>query len=49
MGRAEAAAKQWARERPDLPVLPEMVGRLLDAAARDHLNPAAFGIRPECR
>lgn len=43
LDRAEAAAKQWARERPDLPMLPvEMVGRLLDAAARvirDHMNP----------
>ncbi|MER9058236.1 MarR family transcriptional regulator [Mesorhizobium sp. M0902] len=43
MDRAEAAAKQWARERPDLPSLPvETVGRLLDAAARvirDHMNP----------
>ena len=43
MDRAKAAAKQWARERPDLPTLPiEMVGRLLDAAARvirDHMNP----------
>jgi DNA-binding MarR family transcriptional regulator len=43
MDRAEAAAKQWARERPDLPMLPvETVGRLLDAAARvtrDHMNP----------
>src|SRR6478609_8055359 len=43
MDRAEAAAKQWARERPDLPTLPiEAVGRVLDAAARvirDHMNP----------
>jgi DNA-binding MarR family transcriptional regulator len=43
MDRAEAAAKQWARERPDLPMLPvETIGRLLDAAARalrDHMNP----------
>src|SRR4029077_8286881 len=43
MDRAEIAAKQWARERPDLPTLPvETVGRLLDAAARvirDHMNP----------
>jgi len=43
LDRAEAAAKQWARERPDLPMLPvETVGRLLDAAARvtrDHMNP----------
>lgn len=43
MDRAEAAARQWARERPDLPLLPvETVGRLLDAAARvirDHMNP----------
>jgi DNA-binding MarR family transcriptional regulator len=43
LDRAEAAAKQWARERPDLPMLPvETVGRLLDAAARvtrDHMTP----------
>ena len=43
MDRAEIAAKQWARERPDLPTWPvETVGRLLDAAARvirDHMNP----------
>jgi DNA-binding MarR family transcriptional regulator len=43
MDRAEAAANEWARERPDLPRLPiEMVGRLRDAAARvirDHMNP----------
>ncbi|MER8376314.1 hypothetical protein [Mesorhizobium sp. M1406] len=41
MDRAEAAAREWARERPDLPMLPvETVGRLLDAAARvirDHM------------
>lgn len=43
MDRAGAAAEQWARERPDLPMLPvETIGRLLDAAARvirDHMNP----------
>ena len=43
MDRAEVASKQWARERPDLPMLPvETIGRLLDAAARvtrDHMNP----------
>ena len=43
MDRAEIASKQWARERPDLPLLPiEIVGRVLDAAARvirDHMNP----------
>jgi len=43
MDRAEAAATQWARERPELPMLPvETFGRLLDAAARviqDHMNP----------
>ncbi len=43
MDRAEVASKQWARERPDLPMLPvETVGRLLDAAARvirNHMNP----------
>ena len=43
MDRAESAAKQWARERPDLPILPiELIGRLLDAAEcviRDHMNP----------
>lgn len=43
MDRAESAASQWARERPELPMLPvETFGRLLDAAARvirDHMNP----------
>ncbi|MEW6643772.1 MAG: MarR family transcriptional regulator [Pseudomonadota bacterium] len=43
MDRAEAASKQWARERPELPMLPvETIGRLLDAAERvirDHMNP----------
>src|ERR1700730_18351153 len=43
MDRADVAAKQWARERLDLPMLPvETIGRLLDAAARalrDHMNP----------
>jgi DNA-binding MarR family transcriptional regulator len=43
MDRAELAARQWAQERPDLPLLPiETVGRLMDAAARvirDHMNP----------
>lgn len=43
MDRAEAAAMEWTRERPDLAMLPvETIGRLLDAAARvirDHMNP----------
>jgi DNA-binding MarR family transcriptional regulator len=43
MDRAEVAASQWARKRPELPMLPvETFGRLLDAAARvtrDHMNP----------
>jgi DNA-binding MarR family transcriptional regulator len=43
LDRAEAASRQWARERPELPMLPvETIGRLLDAAARvtrDHMNP----------
>lgn len=43
MDRAEVAATQWARERPELPMLPvETVGRLLDAASKvinDHMNP----------
>src|ERR1700737_3708631 len=43
MDRADVAAKQWARERPDLPMLPvETIRRLLDAPARplrDHMNP----------
>ncbi|MEO6715713.1 MAG: MarR family winged helix-turn-helix transcriptional regulator [Novosphingobium sp.] len=43
MDRAEAAAKQWRRERPELPMQAvETFGRLLDAAARvvrDHMDP----------
>ncbi|UAK25722.1 MarR family winged helix-turn-helix transcriptional regulator [Sphingomonas nostoxanthinifaciens] len=41
--RAEAAARQWQRERPELPMLAvEIFGRVLDAAARvtrDHMDP----------
>jgi DNA-binding MarR family transcriptional regulator len=43
MDRAEVAANQWARERPELPMLPvEVFGRILDASARvihDHMDP----------
>jgi DNA-binding MarR family transcriptional regulator len=43
MDRADLAIEQWARERPDLPVLPMFIfWRLLDAAEsvmRDHMNP----------
>ena len=43
MDRAEAAANQWRRERPELPMLAvETFGRLLDAAARvtrDYMDP----------
>jgi DNA-binding MarR family transcriptional regulator len=43
MDRAEAAARQWNRERPELPTQAmETFGRLLDAAARiirDHMDP----------
>ena len=51
MDRAEAASRQWARERPELPMLPvETIGRLLDAAERvirDHMDPllAAEGLQ----
>lgn len=50
MDRAELAVSQWARERPDLDLLPMAVlGRLGIAArivARDHLEPlfAKFGL-----
>jgi DNA-binding MarR family transcriptional regulator len=52
MDRADTAVEQWARERPDLPVLPMAVlGRLLDAAervTRDHMSPlfAEAGLQP---
>ncbi len=52
MDRADAAIKQWGRERPDLPALPMAVlGRLSEAAElvmRDHLNPlfATVGLQP---
>jgi hypothetical protein len=43
MDRADIAIEQWARERPDLSVLPMFIfWRLLDAAEsvmRDHMNP----------
>ena len=43
MDRADLAAAQWARERPDLPSLPMTVfGRLSEAAERvmrEHMNP----------
>lgn len=51
MDRAEAASRQWTRERPELAMLPvETIGRLLDAAERvirDHMNPllAAEGLQ----
>jgi hypothetical protein len=52
MDRAEKAADQWARERPDLDTNAMMLlGRLGEAAlviARDRLNPvfARFGLQP---
>lgn len=52
MDRAELAAGQWARERPDLDTGPMvLLGRLAETAmktARDHLNPlfAAHGLQP---
>ena len=52
MDRAEIAIEQWARERPDLSVLPMYIfWRLLDAAEsvmRDHMNPlfAEAGLQP---
>lgn len=52
MDRADLAIEQWARERPDLPVLPMFIfWRLLDAAEavmRDHMNPlfAEAGLQP---
>ena len=43
MDRADVAAAQWARERPDLTTLPmTLFGRLSEAAERvmrDHMNP----------
>ncbi|HZP76698.1 MAG TPA: MarR family transcriptional regulator [Pseudolabrys sp.] len=43
MDRAEMAVTQWARERPDLPLLPlALLGRLNEASERilrDHMNP----------
>ena len=50
--RAEQAAAQWQRERPDLDAFPmQVLGRLLEAGqllSRDHLNPlfARFGLHP---
>jgi DNA-binding MarR family transcriptional regulator len=52
MDRADIAIEQWARERPDLSVLPMFIfWRLLDAAEsvmRDHMNPlfAEAGLLP---
>ena len=52
MDRADIAIEQWARERPDLSVLPMYIfWRLLDAAEsvmRDHMNPlfAEAGLLP---
>jgi DNA-binding MarR family transcriptional regulator len=52
MDRAQKAAEQWARERPDLDVGPMiLLGRLGEAGVvimRDHLNPlfARFGLQP---
>lgn len=52
MDRAEKAAGQWARERPDLDTGPMiLLGRLAEAAlktARDRLNPlfAEHGLQP---
>ena len=52
MDRADIAIEQWARERPDLAVLPMYIfWRLLDAAEsvmRDHMNPlfAEAGLQP---
>ncbi|WP_206240548.1 MarR family winged helix-turn-helix transcriptional regulator [Novosphingobium terrae] len=52
MDRAEQAAAQWARERPDLETGPMMLlGRLAEAAlvtARERLNPlfAQHGLQP---
>jgi DNA-binding MarR family transcriptional regulator len=52
MDRADIAIEQWARERPDLSVLPMFIfWRLLDAAEsvmRDHMNPlfSEAGLQP---
>jgi DNA-binding MarR family transcriptional regulator len=52
MDRADIAIEEWARERPDLSVLPMFIfWRLLDAAEsvmRDHMNPlfAEAGLQP---
>lgn len=52
MDRAEYAANQWARERPELDTAPMiLLGRLAEVAlktARDHLNPlfAEHGLQP---
>jgi DNA-binding MarR family transcriptional regulator len=52
MDRADVAIEQWARERPDLPMLPMAVlGRLSETAERlmrDHFNPvfADAGLQP---
>lgn len=52
MDRAQQAAEQWARERPDIDTGPMvLLGRLAEAAvatARDRLNPlfAEYGVQP---
>jgi DNA-binding MarR family transcriptional regulator len=52
MDRAQKAAQQWARERPDLDVGPMvLLGRLAEAGVvimRDHINPlfARLGLQP---
>ncbi len=47
MDRADLAAAQWARERPDLRTLPmTLFGRLNEAAERvmrEHINPLFAG------
>ena len=51
MDRADVAVEQWARERPDLRLLPMAIfGRLSEAAERvmrEHMNPlfAAVGLQ----
>jgi DNA-binding MarR family transcriptional regulator len=52
MDRADVAVEQWARERPDLRLLPmALFGRLSEAAERvmrEHMNPlfAEVGLQP---
>lgn len=52
MDRAQRAAEQWMRERPDLDMGPMiLLGRLSEAGVvvmREHLNPlfATFGLQP---